>query len=222
MSDRHVIALFAPEEGDGGRKAFAARVQAIRPDRVLTADEEMKRDLLIRLILDRDGTDIPLPPIYTPRPHQHITLVRFRRQAAARMLGVHLAHDTMVEALTDYLNAGPPVLREQITDIAVQSEEHATQLSLLASEYHTREGALRALAQSGSRDAIPTLVRMTLDPQLYRHAREYLRRLLVPHVRARVPAADLAGPRRGLLRYAPRYSDANDEQRSTSYSSGGI
>jgi hypothetical protein len=171
---------------DERQRAAATRTRALRPDRVLTPGEEAKRDLLIRLVVDADGSDTPFPSSHYPREHQRITMLKYRRSAAAKALGSHLAHDSIVAPLAACLAWSRPLLPEEITGIRVVNQEHATALSLLSSESHTRRAVLRALAQSGSHEAIPVIMLMGFDPQLGRDARECFRALVWPHVPRRL------------------------------------
>ncbi len=184
MGEGAVYDLFRTRESAGGRQADSSRALSLRPDRKLTADEEAKRDLLIRLVVDPDGDDVPFPSRYYPREHQRIAMLRYRRRAAASLLGIHVAHDSMVAPLAAYLASSRPVLAEEISDVRVRDQEHATALALLSSERLTRDAVLGALAQSGSGEAMSVIIQMGVDPQLGREARRYLSRLVVPHVPA--------------------------------------
>jgi len=163
-------------------ETYLAKLKAMTPDRELTDAEIARRDLLMRLVLDADASDIPLPP--DERRHNYwLDFATQRRLLAARYLGMWIAHDSIVAPLAEFVRATPPLVDATPPQVA-GSREKAEQFALRDSTRDARFAATQALATSASKEAIPELVGLLGDAQLSGSAHHYLNGLL----RARVQA----------------------------------
>jgi len=179
-----------PHARRAGRDAVTA-IYALRGDRVLTAEEEALRDLCFRLLLDADGSDIPLAG-HEATDRDRAGYLRYRRELAARHLGRWIAHDSIVDGLVEFLDTVAPVRPAETEPQRVRDEAHLRELSQKASDQAARYQALHALAASGSGASVPAMAGLLTDPQLGGHAWVYLARLVDPHIRARLSTSQRA------------------------------
>ncbi len=191
VAPAQVYAMFEAQAASlGDLRAQIAALTEMDPSRVLTEAEEERRDLLVRLLVDPNASDIPLPS----HQREDIYWVDFlseRRTLAAQYLGIWIAHDSIVDPLAQFLRTTPPVVGP-IPPQQVANRAQADQLSLRVSARDARSSAIDALASSSSKDAIPELVSLLGDPQLSVGAHHYLTVLLGPHIKATLAPSRIA------------------------------
>ena len=163
------------------------RLLSLDPTRKLTVTEQGRRDLLLRLFLDADATDIPLPDASDDYAGREVILYD-RRRAAAKYLGIHTGHDSIVSPLVDFLRATPPLMPDDVKWSAATTVEAANAIRRLDADRKARDDALTALARSSSRLAITPMIDFLEDPQLAVSAHHYLSGLLGDRIAASMTA----------------------------------
>ena len=216
MGQREILALCSvPDAMVGDAVAIDEFLRGIRPDRALTPKEEVQRDILLRLVWDAEGVDIPIPTRDPEERHTRtIERVQIRRTLAAARLRTLIAHDSMIPRLAEYLETTPSFLLKDRDPTMARNEEEANARMLEWSTRRTRYEVLHALAGSASNEAIAPMIRLLNDPQLGKQSYLYLRRLLRSHIRPGLSESEADQYRANVLFGYRRRAPASDRARA--------
>ena len=121
------------------------RLFNLKADRKLSPEENTKMEFLIAVLLDKDASKIP---IEVPNPLYREDQIRSRRRAAAKVLGIEIAHSKAVVPLIS---------------VATDTREHV----------NMRYSAITALSRTPDKSVIPVLLDLLDDNEVDLRGRAY-------------------------------------------------
>ncbi len=121
------------------------RLFNLKADRKLSPEENTKMEFLIAVLLDKNASKIP---IEVPNPLYRGDRIRFRRRAAAKVLGIEIAHS----------KAAAPLI-----SVATDTKEHL----------EMRYSAITALSRIADKSVIPVLLDLLNDDEVDLRGRAY-------------------------------------------------
>ena len=179
MSTDDVAAMFAPASAVHGAGHPVAAMP--RPDRKLTPTETAQRDILLSLVRDPHGHNIPIDGQDDEEWLDRAARVEARRVLAADYLTTHIAHDSIVQPLVRFLrHTKGEASRDEPDRLSANAHEAAYAVRSLAATKRVRTHVVEVLAAYASLDAVSALFEMLDDPQVSPHAYARLRQLLEP------------------------------------------
>ncbi len=218
MSTDDIAKMFAPSGAPQAAESAGRPAAPLRPDRELTPTETAQRDILLSLVRDAHGRNIPIDDQDDEDRTDRAARVEARRMLAANYLATHIAHDSMVQPVVRFLRrTRDEAGREEPESLPENPREAAYALRSLAATKRVRTRVVEVLAEYASKGAVSALFELLDDPQVAGTAYASLRQLLEPHMGADKhllgePGATAGGgraPNRGELAAAEVWWMAN-------------